>query len=307
MILVIGDIIVDEYIWGSVRRISPEAPVPVVEVNRTDRRLGGSANVVNNLHALGESSAMFGIVGDDEAGRWVVEQLQKEGADTRGVIPKRNNRPTAIKTRVIAQHQQVVRFDREWVQPILPDTHREMMQQLEPLLGCADAVILSDYGKGVLNRGTLPGLIEMLRSAGKIVGVDPKPSHTASYRGASFITPNLSEGAAMAGLAPINEDDFAEAVARQLHADLALQMVLLTRSERGMTLFDGTEVHHIPTAARDVFDVSGAGDTVIATFTACLAKGMTPLESAKVANRAAGVVVGKLGTATATWAEIEAH
>jgi len=305
MILVIGDIIVDEFIWGNVTRISPEAPVPVVDVDQIDRRLGGSTNVVRNLHALGVSMDMFGVVGDDEPGRWILDNLKdiKAGAD--GIVIKKNERPTAIKTRVVAHSQQVVRFDREWKNAVLPDTHVMLRQAIIKALPQAEAVILSDYGKGVLTPDFLSDLMPELK--GKIVAVDPKPQHADAYTGASLITPNLYEAAAMSGLEAINTDPQAEAMARALHERLNLEMVLITRAEQGMTLFDGDRIHHIPTAARDVFDVTGAGDTVIAVFTACLARGDSPLVAAKYANRAAGVVVGKVGTATASWEEIESH
>ncbi len=305
MILVIGDIIVDEFIFGDVSRISPEAPVPVVSVNEVDRRLGGSANVVRNLHALNTSSAMLGIVGDDEPGQWVNIRLGELDSDNRGVITKKNNRPTAIKTRVIARHQQVVRYDREWTQAAQPESHQHLLASMQELLPSATAVILSDYGKGVLTADFIRQLIAELHDS--IIAVDPKPENTDAYYGATVITPNLSEAAAMVGMQAINTDEQAEAIASDLHEKLNLKYVLLTRSERGMTLFDGNVNHHIPTAAHDVFDVTGAGDTVIAVFTACLARGDDPLSAAQTANRAAGVVVGKVGTATADWSEIEAH
>ncbi len=305
MILVIGDIIVDEFIWGDVSRISPEAPVPVVNVERIDRRLGGSANVVRNLHALDTPSAMFGLVGDDEPGEWVHQRLGELDSDDRGVITKKNNRPTAIKTRIIARHQQVVRYDREWTHAASSESHAALLGSISELQPEASAIILSDYGKGVLTPDYIRQLIHKLD--GNIIAVDPKPEHTEAYRGATVITPNLSEAAAMAGMEAINDDAHVEAIARKLHESLQLQYVLLTRSEHGMTLYDGACTHHIPTVARDVFDVTGAGDTVIAVFTACLARGDDALRAAHMANRAAGVVVGKIGTATADWQEIEAH
>lgn len=305
MILVIGDIIVDEFVWGDVSRISPEAPVPVVNVEKVDRRLGGSANVILNLHALNQPSAMFGVVGNDEPGQWVHQQLKSLHADDAGVITKHNQRPTAIKTRVIARHQQVVRYDREWTSPIETTTEKTLAAAIANKSSSAEALILSDYGKGVLTPDFLRQLIA--DHQGKIIGIDPKPQHTEAYRGATFITPNLSEAAAMAGMSPINTDEQVEAIARKLHTDLNLKMLLLTRSEKGMTLFDGQQCQHIPTAARDVFDVTGAGDTVIATFTTCLARGDDALTAARIANKAAGVVVGKVGTATATWDEINAQ
>jgi len=305
MILVIGDIIVDEFVMGDVSRISPEAPVPVVNVESVERRLGGSSNVIRNLHALNQDTAMFGIVGDDEPGSWVHSQLALLNSDDSGVLTKKNNRPTAIKTRVIARHQQVVRYDREWTDAAKPATQDELEKRILSKLSKADAVILSDYGKGLLTPAFLERLIKHM--AGKIIAIDPKPEHTSAYKNATLITPNLSEAAAMAGMDAINEDAHVESITRALHEKLNLTYTLITRSERGMTLFDGSKCHHIPTAARDVFDVTGAGDTVIAAFTTCLARGDEPLKAAQIANLAAGVVVGKVGTATATWSEIEAH
>jgi len=305
MILVVGDIIVDEFVMGDVSRISPEAPVPVVHVEKIERRLGGSANVVRNLHAIDNHSAMFGLIGDDEPGRWVLHQLGEMDCECEGVLVKKNDRPTAIKTRIIARHQQVVRYDREWIQPATEESRQAIIGRVRARLADAGAVILSDYGKGVLSPETMRELMPLLEE--QIVCIDPKPQHTDSYRGATAITPNLSEAAAMSGMAAVNEDEHVEQMARHLHQQLALTYVLITRSEKGMTLFDGDICHHIPTAARDVFDVTGAGDTVIAVFTACLARGDDALAAAKIANLAAGVVVGKVGTATANWAEINAR
>jgi len=290
-ILVIGDIIVDEFVMGDVSRISPEAPVPVVHVSSVERKLGGSSNVIRNF-------------GDDEAGDWVHQRLQALDASHAGVLTKSNGRPTAIKTRVIARHQQLVRYDREWASPLQHDVQMNLLSHIHHHMEDAQAVILSDYNKGVLTPDFLKTLIDLFSD--KIIGIDPKPAHTQAYVGASFITPNLSEAADMAGMEAINEDAHVERMARKLHADLQLKYTLITRSERGMSLFDGDVCHHIPTAARDVFDVTGAGDTVIAVFTTCLARGDSPLDAAKTANQAAGVVVGKVGTATATWQEIHA-
>ncbi|MDX8397175.1 MAG: D-glycero-beta-D-manno-heptose-7-phosphate kinase [Mariprofundaceae bacterium] len=305
MILVLGDIIVDEFVLGDVSRISPEAPVPVVNVEKVERRLGGSANVIRNLHALDQQSAMLGVVGDDEPGAWVHTRLAELNANHDGVFTKKNGRPTAIKTRVIARHQQVVRFDKEWNTPLQKEIHESLVQHLKLKIKSAQAIILSDYAKGVLTPQFLQKIIPELK--GKIIAVDPKPAHTSAYQGATFITPNLHEAALMADMACINEDQHVEAIARKLHQHLKLKYTLITRSERGMTLFDGSICHHIPTAARDVFDVTGAGDTVIAVFTTCLSRGDSALIAAQTANKAAGVVVGKVGTATANWHEIQAY
>ncbi|MDX8409725.1 MAG: D-glycero-beta-D-manno-heptose-7-phosphate kinase, partial [Mariprofundales bacterium] len=303
-IIVVGDIIVDEFIWGSVNRISPEAPVPVVVVDHIDRRLGGSANVIRNLRALEADCSMVGVVGDDEPGAWVRQQLQALAVDDGGMLIKQNQRPTAIKTRIVAHQQQVVRFDREQVSPLSEESYGQLLAAVEAQLPDASALILSDYAKGVLTPALLPRLIAL---AGKIPTIiDPKPSHTAAYCGATVVTPNLIEAAQMVQMEAINEDGHVEEMARALQQQLALQQVLITRSERGMTLFDGQQMHHIPTAARDVYDVTGAGDTVIAAFTDALCRGATPLEAAQAANRAAGVVVGKIGTATASRSEIMA-
>ncbi|MDQ6991481.1 MAG: PfkB family carbohydrate kinase, partial [Mariprofundaceae bacterium] len=256
-ILVMGDIIVDEFVMGDVSRISPEAPVPVVLVSSINRELGGSANVIRNLHAIEQTSAMFGVVGDDEAGQWVHQRLAALGANHHGVLTKKNGRPTAVKTRVIARHQQVVRFDREWLSPLDKNIQQDLLAHLKVKLANAQAVILSDYDKGVLTAEFLSDLIPLLQ--GKIIAIDPKPIHTQAYKGATFITPNLAEAAAMSGMDVINDDAHVEKIARQLHADLNLKYALITRSEQGMTLFDGEQCHHIPTAARDVFDVTGAG------------------------------------------------
>lgn len=303
MILVVGDIIVDEFIWGDVMRISPEAPVPVVNVTHVDRRLGGSANVIRNLHALDVPSAMFGVVGDDEPGQWVHQRLSELHSDDAGVFTKTTARPTAIKSRVIAQHQQIVRYDRESVKPISEATERHLLEAIRHKISLASAVIISDYAKGAITPSLLNTLIPELH--GKIIGIDPKPKNTNFYHGATFITPNLLEASQMADMEMCNDDSHVENMAKKLHQKLGLMYVLITRSEKGMTFFDGKQCFHIPTAARDVFDVTGAGDTVIAAFTACLARGDSPLDAAKTANDAAGVVVGKVGTATANWQEIE--
>jgi len=305
MILVVGDIIVDEFVWGDVTRISPEAPVPVVNVERSDRRLGGSANVIRNLHALAQPCAMFGVVGDDEPGRWVHQCLAALDVDHTAVLTKTNGRPTAIKTRVIARHQQIVRFDREWLTPLSLAIQQQLLMQIKQMLAHATVMILSDYAKGVLTPPMIADVIDAAKDHDCIVGIDPKPEHTMAYRGGSFITPNLHEAALMSDMPAINDDQHVDAMAKYLHQQLALQWVLITRSECGMTLYDGDHCHHIPTVARDVFDVTGAGDTVIAVLSACLSRGDTPLEAAITANQAAGVVVGKVGTATATWDEID--
>jgi len=248
---------------------------------------------------------MFGVVGDDEPGQWVHQRLASLNVDHAAVLTKTNGRPTAIKTRVIARHQQIVRFDREWLSPLSLDIQQQLLMQVKQIIPQATVIILSDYAKGVLTPAMIADVIVIAKEHRCIVGVDPKPEHTMAYRGTSFITPNLHEAALMSAMPAINDDQHVHAIAKHLHQKLDLQWVLITRSECGMTLYDGRDCHHIATVARDVFDVTGAGDTVIAVFSACLSRGDTALHAAITANQAAGVVVGKVGTATATWDEIE--
>ncbi|MDX8387235.1 MAG: PfkB family carbohydrate kinase, partial [Ghiorsea sp.] len=218
--------------------------MPVVNVEKVDRRLGGSANVIRNLHALDAASAMFGVVGDDEPGSWVHQRLGELNSDDSGVFTKKNGRPTAIKTRVIAQHQQIVRYDRESVAAVTLETQNALIKSIREKAKQASAVIISDYAKGVLTPELLRQIIPELQ--GKIIGVDPKPSNTEYYHDVTFITPNLLEASQMSGLANSNEDKHVETIAKNLHAKLGLKFILVTRSERGMTLYDGQTCHHIP-------------------------------------------------------------
>lgn len=303
-ILVIGDLILDEFIWGNVRRISPEAPVPVVEVTRESLRLGGSANVVNNLNALGCKSALCGIVGNDLNGERLKNLLEEMGVDCTGIIQK-NNRPTAIKTRVIAQHQQVVRFDKERVLAVSELTRGKITGYIKSILNSIDAVIISDYGKGVISKELLEEIIPIITANNIPLAVDPKLLNFPFYNKVTVITPNHHEAAEASGFSTEDEENLIEAGSALLKKQES-DYILITRGENGMSLFEKNgELTHIPTVARDVYDVTGAGDTVIATIALALASGASMKEAAVMSNHAAGIVVGKLGTATASIDELK--
>ncbi|GIZ53159.1 D-glycero-beta-D-manno-heptose-7-phosphate kinase [Noviherbaspirillum aridicola] len=296
-LLIAGDVMLDRYWFGDVNRISPEAPVPVVRVVRREDRLGGAANVARNSVALGARVSLLGVVGQDEAG----DALQRLLAET-GIQGNLNRDPsiaTIVKLRVIGRQQQLLRVDFE--APPTDEILRDKLTQYNALLPASDLVVLSDYAKGSLVN--VAQMIDAARAAGKRVLVDPKGEDFSRYRGASVLTPNKSElRLAVGGWK--NEDDLSRK-AHALREELGLEALLLTRSEEGMSLYTASETLHIPTLAREVFDVSGAGDTVIATLAVMLAAGMPMVRAVEVANRAGGVVVGKLGTATVTREELE--
>lgn len=295
-ILVVGDVMLDRYWFGEVSRISPEAPVPVVRVERRDERLGGAANVARNVAALGAQTGLLGIVGQDEAGD-KVEQLLSD-LQIRSYLNRDVSISTIIKLRVIGRQQQLLRIDFE--NPPTDTVLRDKLTQFKTLLPQYDVIVLSDYAKG-----SLVNVAEMIASAkklGKRILVDPKGEDFSPYAGASILTPNKSEFRRIVGSWK-SEAEFA-AKAQRLRTDLELQALLVTRSEEGMTLVTEQEVLHIPAVAREVFDVSGAGDTVIATIAVMLGAGMPIAEAVSIANRAGGIVVGKLGTATVTAEEL---
>ena len=303
-IMVIGDLMVDEYIWGSVSRISPEAPVPVVSVTSESLRLGGAGNVVNNIQALGGKVWLGGVVGNDEMGRKVTNDLRKMNVGTQGVIVEAD-RITTVKTRIVAHHQQVVRYDREVVQAIQPENVKQILRLLEERLDELDAVLISDYGKGVICAPLMERVRSLTLRAGKILAVDPKVKNIPLFQQVTIITPNHYEAAEAAGRWIQNEEDLL-AVGRTLLERLQAKSVLITRGERGMTLFqEGGEVTDIPTVAKEVFDVTGAGDTVISVLTLALAAGASAKEAAMLSNYAAGIVVGEVGTATLKASELE--
>ncbi len=303
-IWVIGDLMIDEYIWGNVSRISPEAPVPVVNVTSESLRLGGAGNVVNNIHSLGAKVWLGGVVGNDTMGRKIDHDLRKMGVDARGVLVE-PDRVTTVKTRIIAQHQQVVRFDREVVRPIQPESIRRMLTLLEEHLPELDAVLISDYGKGVVCEPLIAEIRSLIRNAGKIMAVDPKVKNVPLFQGATIITPNHYEAGEAAGRWIRSEEDLLT-VGQILLDRLQAESVLITRGEKGMTLFEKNgEVTHIPTVAKEVFDVTGAGDTVISVLTMAMAVGAPARDAAILSNYAAGIVVGEVGTATLKAADLE--
>jgi D-beta-D-heptose 7-phosphate kinase/D-beta-D-heptose 1-phosphate adenosyltransferase len=300
-ILVIGDIILDHYIWGTVERISPEAPVPVVTVTKENHLLGGAGNVANNIVSLGAKASVSGIIGNDYRGRMVLDILGARGINTEGVFG--TDRPTTVKTRVIAQHQQVVRVDREDPSRVDGGLHRKFSQFIKDTMKNFDALIISDYKKGVVTERLVREITRHARQYGTFVSVDPKVGNFPLYKGVSLVTPNKKEASEGAGISVTDEKTLIKA-GKKLLTRLKCRAVLVTRGEEGMSLFERDKVHHIPTVARHVFDVTGAGDTVISAFTLAHVSGASLLESAIIANHAAGIVVGEVGTATATVEEI---
>lgn len=304
-ILVLGDLMLDHFIRGKVRRISPEAPVPVVAVTEDSHMPGGSGNVCSNLAALDAKVSVFSTIGDDLQGSHLIRDLEERGVDARGVLLDAD-RVTTKKTRVVADHQQVVRFDRETLTPLSAASHRELMSRLNAALPSAHALIISDYGKGIITKTAVGQALKAAHKAKIPVLVDPKIEHFLRYRGVDCMTPNLNEAFSGMGL-PVKEDDGSVvALGAKILNRLKLRSVLITRGERGMTLFERSpsRVWHIPTEAREVFDVTGAGDTVISTLALALASGARLEEAAYLSNIAAGIAVGKLGTATITAAEL---
>lgn len=296
-LLVVGDVMLDRYWFGEVSRISPEAPVPVVKVEKTEERPGGAANVARNVAALGAQVGLLSVVGADEAGQSLARLLADSAIDAS--LHEDPQLSTTVKLRVLGRQQQLLRIDFE-----NSPTHEVLQAKLaefEQRVQACDVVILSDYGKGGLTH--IAAMIRLARQHGKPVLVDPKGDDYARYAGASVITPNRAELREVVGRWA-NEADLAQRVAR-LRAELGLDALLLTRSEEGMTLFAPQGATHEPAHAREVYDVSGAGDTVIATLAVMLASGLSLADAMRWANRAAGVVVGKLGTATCTLEELK--
>jgi len=304
-IVVYGDVMLDEFVWGDVRRISPEAPVPVVEIRRESAHLGGAANVLSNLRALGVRSSLVGVVGQDRAGERVRAELRESGAlDTEENLVVDVSRPTTVKTRIIAHSQLVVRADRERRTPLDATVEERVVETLRRLLRGADALVVSDYDKGAVTPNALDEVLPAAEAAGVPVLIDPKIRNFDSYRPATLVTPNHHEALKVTNTEDDTDEGMARA-ARSIRERLGCRSVLITRGERGMMLLgeDGEPVY-VPTAAREVYDVTGAGDTVIATLAASVAAGATLAEAAMLANHAAGIVVGKIGTATASADEL---
>ena len=308
-VAVLGDLMLDEYLFGVVDRISPEAPVPIVRVNRERAVLGGAANVAANLKAIGAEPILVGTLQQDIAGNRILALLR--GLEIRPdwlVIDP--TRPTIIKTRVIGQQQQMIRIDREDTGGCQPEAVAGLCAGLEKALEQASALIISDYAKGAVSAAVMERVRDLCRTRGIPWIVDPKPSQMALYQGASLMTPNTKELAELSGLPSKSDADLTRA-GQALMERLGLQGLLVTRSEKGMALFAPDVLHRdpwlIPTEAREVFDVSGAGDTVIAVFSAAISAGADWQGAAMIANAAAGIVVAKVGTATATPAEVLRH
>jgi rfaE bifunctional protein kinase chain/domain len=305
-LLILGDVMLDETLAGDVRRVSPEAPVPVVELRQHTSLPGGAANAAANAVALGGRVALGGVVGQDDASGRLTAMLMDLGVDTAGLVTE-NQRPTTHKTRVVAGQQQIVRLDREERREIAPATEATLVEWIRRSAPRVGACVISDYGKGVITPRVAAGLIEAARKAGKPVVVDPKGRDYARYRGATVVTPNLREAEDVAGIEVVDDVSLGRAAAR-LQELLPGSAILITRGGEGMTLFepDATPLH-VRSEAAAVFDVTGAGDTVIATLALALAAGASLPAATTVANLAAGIVVGKPGTATITIGELRSR
>lgn len=321
-ILVIGDLILDEYIWGSVERISPEAPVPVLWAKKRTFVPGGTANVANNIRSLGAKVSLLGVTGDDANSKILFTELKKRKINTQGIFIERK-RHTTVKTRILAGHQQVVRVDWEHTHDLPEKLNLRILRYIEKNIRSFDAVIIEDYGKGVINVELLGKLVSLAKAHKKIITVDPKEENFQYYRGVTSITPNRKElenairnlkifaaGKDTNNRFKINTDRLftdkdIDWAARQITQYLNLDSILVTLGEQGMKLLEKNgRLTHIPTVAQEVFDVSGAGDTVISSFTLALCAGASKLEAAYIANFAAGIVVGKLGTAVTNSREL---
>jgi D-beta-D-heptose 7-phosphate kinase/D-beta-D-heptose 1-phosphate adenosyltransferase len=301
VVLVLGDLMLDQFVWGRVRRISPEAPVPVVDVVNETFVLGGAGNVAANIKSLGGVPIPIGVVGRDPAAEHVFDLIRERDIDGSAVV--RENRPTTVKTRIIAQSQQIVRADRESREALPPECNRFLAASFEKWLPSAGAVVISDYDKGVIHSDLLPAVLPAARRAGVPVFLDPKGRHSESCRSITLIKPNQHEAELLTGR-PIETHEQLEEAGRRLLQKFECEYALITRGEDGMSLFGRNQSHHLPSVDREVFDKTGAGDTVIATLALAHAGGATIEEAAVLANHAAGLVVGKVGTATVTRAEL---
>lgn len=301
-ILVVGDVMLDLFVWGSVRRISPEAPVPVVEIKGESSHLGGAANVAFNIWSLTGSPLIVGVVGDDYAGKLIQQEIKKFNNQNGLVVDKQ--RITTVKTRIVAHHQQICRTDREDMSEISEPTNGLIIRSLNKLVNHVDAIIVSDYAKGVINKTVWSELLMATKKSGVALSVDPKVKNFPLYKEATVITPNQHEAEQVSETQITDESTLIQA-GKKILAQAKCQHLLITRGEEGMTLFENSGgIAHIPTVAREVFDVTGAGDTVISALTLSLISGASITEAAVIANHAAGIVVGKLGTASVTPAEL---
>jgi len=303
-VLVVGDLMLDEFIWGHVNRISPEAPVPVVEVQKRTFVVGGAANAAANIASLGGRPILAGLIGEDASSETVLELLKERAVDCAGVV-RNGDRPTTTKSRVLAHGQQVVRFDHEKLGPISEAIEHALLKQIDAVLGGVRACVLSDYGKGVVTERFAAALITRCQSVNVPVVVDPKGTDYRKYRGATVVKPNLLEAGKVLNR-ELKDVEAVRAAGRDLMDDLGTA-ILITQGAAGMSLFErGRPMVHIPAQAREVFDVTGAGDTVAGTMAMMLASGVNLETSCRFASAAAAVVVGKAGTATLTWDELHA-
>ena len=302
-ILVIGDLILDEFVWGNVSRISPEAPVPVVWVKDESFMPGGASNVANNIGALGGKAYMVGVVGSDERAGILRGELEHRGVNIDGVFGD-SQRPTILKTRVIAHQQQIVRIDKEKIDPIRDNIVKKITTFIENTIDEMDGLIVEDYGKGLITPKLLDKIVPLAKKKKKIIAVDPKEEHFAYYKGVTLLTPNNAEAARAAGFA-IKDTTSLKKAGFELLKKLKARIVLITLGEEGMMVFEqGKPPKKIETIAQEVFDVSGAGDTVVSSYTLSLISGANPIQAAHVANCAAGIVVGKIGIAVVTQDEV---
>ena len=302
-ILVIGDLILDEFIWGKVSRISPEAPVPVVWVNNESFMPGGASNVANNINSLGGKAYIVGVVGNDERAGILKGELEHRGVNIDGIFTD-SQRPTILKTRVIAHQQQVVRIDREKVDHIRDSSIKRIAGFIESVIGEMDGLIVEDYGKGLITPKLLDRIIPMAKKKKKVIAVDPKEEHFSYYKGVTLLTPNNAEASRAVGF-EIKDKTSLKKAGLELLKKLRVRVLLITLGEEGMMVFEGGKSpKKIETIAQEVFDVSGAGDTVASSYTLSLISGANPIQAAHIANCAAGVVVGKIGIAVVTQDEI---
>jgi D-beta-D-heptose 7-phosphate kinase/D-beta-D-heptose 1-phosphate adenosyltransferase len=311
-VLAIGDLMLDEFIWGKVSRISPEAPVPIVNVTGESYYPGGAANVARNLRELTPSTAVIGLAGTDAAGSRLMELLRRCGIDTRGVLQDSGVR-TTVKTRIIARSQQVVRVDREERANLSPAQEEHVLAEVDRATNEVDAIVVADYGKGFLTQRIADHVCRLARERGKILAVDPHPHTSLEWHGATAMKPNRAEAFLAAGMAAADpgpdpsSDAVLMEVGQRLRRRWGCKLLLITLGEQGMLLLeDGREPFHTPARAKEVFDVSGAGDTAISALAMALAAGATPRQAAELANCASGIAVGKLGTATVGTKELAA-
>ncbi len=304
LIIVIGDVMLDEHIWGTVERISPEAPVPVVSIERETFVPGGASNVATNIRMLGAKTGICSVIGVDDKGAYLRTMLKDLHIDTDGLIED-HDRPTTVKTRVIAHNQHVVRIDKESCVPTSEHIEFQLIQYLKALKDVVDGVIIEDYGKGVITPSLIKKILHIFQDRNIPITVDPKEAHYKMYKGVTLLTPNHHEAGTMYGRKIKNEEDLF-IVGDGIMADLECDALLITRGKDGMTLFkNNREIYHIPTVAREAFDVTGAGDTVIATLTTLLAAGYDYEHAAFISNVAAGIVVEKPGVVPINVVELE--